>query len=134
MTTTAWKAKRVPVFLVASLCLWAGCRHLAAQEAPAEWPLRLTSPPYAIALYEPEVETYEQDWVSARAAASLATTGAPPVFGALWFGLRLTPGNEPNRARVLAFRLDRARFPAGSPVETSALERLLGQALIGRDL
>jgi hypothetical protein len=106
---------------------------LAQEPAPA-WPRRSDAAPFKVALYEPQVESYDQDWMTARAALSVATNGAEPVFGAVWFGMRLTVDAAGTLGRVTTLRLDQMRFPEGDLIEKSALERLLSSSLVGADL
>lgn len=119
--------------LLAAVALCGAVWVRSEEPAPA-WPRRVMAAPHTVALYEPQVESYEQDWVNGRAAVSVAKDGGEPVFGAVWFGLRLTLNADKSLGRVSVFRLDQTRFPEGDVIDKSTLERLLGNSLIGADL
>jgi len=119
------------LLLVLTLC--GACWLRSGEPAPA-WPRRVVAAPLTVALYEPQVESYDQDWVTGHAAVSVAKDAADPVFGAVWFGLRLTLNADKTLGRVSALRVDQARFPEADVVDSATLERLLGNSLIGTDL
>jgi hypothetical protein len=120
--------------VLTTLCLWAAVFAAAAQEPAAAWPRRSAAPPVSVALYEPQVESYDREWMTARAAVSVVVNGAEPVFGAVWFGMRLSVNAEGTLGRVNAVRLDQMRFPTDDLVETTLFDRLLGSSLIGAEL
>ena len=55
----------------------------------SHWPCQIESPQGMITLYQPQIDTYRENSMSARAALSVTPTGATePVFGAVWLDCR----------------------------------------------
>jgi|GEM_PF-2956169 len=105
----------------------------AADPSPA-WPRRGEAAPYKVALHEPAVESFDQEWIKARAAVTVTRNDGDPIFGAIWFGLRLSLNADKTLGRVTTFRLDQMRFPEGVVVERAAVDRALGNNLVNADL
>lgn len=120
--------------VLASLCLWATLLATSAEEPAGIWPRRSAAPPFSVALYEPQIESYDREWMTARAAVSVVANGAEPVFGAVWFGMRLNVNAEGTLGRVNTVRLDQMRFPSGDLIAQTELDRLLSGSLVGAEL
>ncbi|MBN2448865.1 MAG: hypothetical protein JXR77_00665 [Lentisphaeria bacterium] len=105
-----------------------------SQEDASPWPRRMVADPYQVALYEPQIESYDDDWMTGRAALSVIRNREEPVFGAVWFGMRLRVDRERRTAVVLGFRTDVVRFPADAPADAEMLGRILGRGTIGMEL
>lgn len=130
-----WLAAELSMLALAA-GLWGAGPAAGADAAgpPEDWPRRADMAPYRIVLYEPSVEAFDQDWMKARSAISVARNDGDPVFGAIWYGLRLNRNAEGTVGRVTGFRLDRMRFPEGVVIERGVIERMLGNNLVNADL
>ncbi|MCJ7754958.1 MAG: hypothetical protein MUP13_10380, partial [Thermoanaerobaculales bacterium] len=54
------------------------------------WPRVMETPNYTITMYEPQIDSWQDDRFEARAAVSVAEGGGTPVFGAVWISGRFS--------------------------------------------
>ncbi len=90
------------------------------------WPMRLKSGADRYAVYAPVWESWTEDFLSGRAAASLTTLDASePVFGAVRLECRVAVDRVARTVRILEARVSAARFPGieGAP------DRALSEAI-----
>ena len=63
------------------------CGNAFAQEDEMGWPREIEDPRARIVIYQPQVDSFVGNDLSARAAISVTLTGkTEPVFGAAWIG------------------------------------------------
>ena len=75
------------ILTVLSLPLIFSQPALAAQDA---WPKRFDDPKGTVVMYQPQVEDFKDDKLTARAAVSVKTKEMKaPVFGAVWLSGRV---------------------------------------------
>ncbi len=118
------------LLLVAGLAVGA----LAADEGGGDWPLRLSPAPLQVAFYEPSVETFEGEWLGGRAAVAVTREADEPVFGAVWFRLRVRTDYQLRQVMVRDCEVVESRFPADLAVDDRRLAELIEQRLPGARL
>jgi hypothetical protein len=129
------KPNRQPTRWLLLLALGVGALGVALADEPSpDWPRRAEMAPYRVTLHEPTAESFDQEWLTARAAVTVVRNTADPVFGAIWFGLRLQVNAAGTHGRVTAFRLEQMRFPEGVVIERAVLDQMLGNNLVNADL
>ena len=77
-----------PVFV---LMLW-GAHRLQPQDEAAGWPRAITVPQASILIYQPQLESFEGNALTGRAAVSVTPAdSATPVLGVVWMPARVFP-------------------------------------------
>ena len=75
------------IIIAMSLVLGFGRPALAAQDP---WPKRFEHPKGTVVMYQPQLEDFKDDILTARAAVSVKTKAMKaPVFGAVWLSGRV---------------------------------------------
>jgi len=114
-------------WIVALVLVYAACAATTAlgQEDPADrWPLQLDADFGQIIIYQPQLESYENNILEARAAVSVTLTGTTePIFGAIWFEARLETDIDTRMATCVDLEVTAAKFPTedDQKVETLSL-------------
>lgn len=112
----------------------AGARPATAQEED-RWPMEVPAELGMILIYEPQIETFEGDHLTARAAVSFTPTGTEsPVFGAAWFKARLSTDRETRIAVLADVEVTNARFPEATPEQVERFGTLVRAEFLKTDL
>ena len=74
------------------------------------WPREIEVNEYLITLYQPQLETLEQNILDGRMALSIKK-GEEIIFGALWFDARLATDMTDRTAVLEAFEIEEIKFP-----------------------
>ncbi|MCF7855623.1 MAG: hypothetical protein K9N51_12550 [Candidatus Pacebacteria bacterium] len=91
----------------------------------------MAATPYQVAFYEPQIETYDGDRMTGRAAVSVAHNQDEPAFGAVWFDMRLRVDRNARTAVVSEFRVTTLRLPGDAAVDTNVIGTVLRQGMEG---
>ena len=74
-----------------SLGLLVALPAMAAEEAADAWPREIETEAALIVMYQPQVDSLEDDILKSRAAVMVkAKEGGEPVFGAVWIETRIS--------------------------------------------
>lgn len=119
ITKKATQSTLILAVVVTMLCVTA-----LSAAAELEWPREIEVPEGTITLYQPQLESFKADKLSARAAISVIRRGEKePVFGAVWITARtLTDRNE----RIVTLQeidVPKVKFPN---LDTAKMEQLAG--------
>jgi hypothetical protein len=103
---------------------------LAAPSAAAEdvgWPVEIDAGEgWMVTLYQPQVDSFEDNDLGARAAVSVVGPDVPePVFGAVWIVARLAVDRTLRVVRVESVEVPQVRFPEASEEGKERLAKLL---------
>ena len=83
------------VAMGAALCI-------AAETAAPKWPREIDTPEAKIVMYQPQLESFEGNRLTGRAAVAVTPRGrTEPVFGAVWIDARVSTDRD-NRINGLA--------------------------------
>ncbi len=107
-------ACRRTIHLVASALLVFVGIHSAASAAKEDpgWPREITLPKATILIYQPQLESFEGNDLSARAAVSVTPLAThKPVFGVAWFDARVQTDLDNRMVEVLDVKVREVRFP-----------------------
>ncbi len=102
-----------------------------ALSAPAsDWPCQIEGPQGMITMYQPQIDTYKENSMSARAALSVTPTGATePVFGAVWLDCRVVTDGPSKTVRLMDVKVSAIKFPEGKSEETGAITSALEEKM-----
>ena len=96
---------------------------LAAQDF---WPQRLEDPKGTVVMYQPQLEDFKDDKLTARAAVSVKTKEMKtPKFGAIWLSGRVLTDRDTRMATIDAIKVTDARFPDAKPEQLEKLQTFL---------
>ena len=92
-----------------------------------EWPKAIELPNARIVIYQPELESFEGNELSGRAAVSITAeqTGGEPVFGVVWIDARVETDRDARTVTVLDIEVPTVRFPDSDPENEAALAAIL---------
>jgi len=100
--------------------------HVLAQ-APDEnprWPRDILTPDGVIVVYQPQIESFDGDRLTARAAVAFEPqNNQEPVYGAMWFESRVATDREQRLATFYDATVTRAMFPYVDDRSTEAMRR-----------
>jgi hypothetical protein len=119
----AKKFMGMAVFTILAWVLILGRPALAAQDA---WPKRFEHPRGTVVMYQPQMEDFKDDVLTARAAASVKTKEMKaPVFGAVWLSGRVLTDRDTRMATIDEVKVTDAKFPDAKPEQLEKLQAFL---------
>lgn len=98
------------------------------------WPRDITFKKGVITIYQPQIESYENNIIEARAALAVKVKDKSPVFGAMWFTCRTTTDKD---LRLVVFdevKVESLKFPEGDKEEVENLRKAMTEKLNGQSL
>jgi len=97
------------------------------EEPPASpWPNELEKKGYKIVVYQPQLETFEGDKLTGRAAVSVTPPGGTePKFGAIWLEAKVSTDRDERIVELLELKIPRVRFPDASEAKKKKLVEVL---------
>jgi hypothetical protein len=102
---------------------------LAAQDP---WPKRFEDPKGTVVMYQPQLEDYKDDILTARAAVSVKTKEMKtPVFGAVWLSGRVLTDRDTRMATIDEVKVTDAKFPNAKPEQLEKLQTFLNTEMAG---
>lgn len=113
----------------------AGERMAEASAPERRWPLVVESGDESITVYQPQLESFKGDKLTARAAVSIEKKGQPePTFGAMWIESRVSTDRVARTVDILEINVIRARFPDADQPSEKTLTEALRRGLTGRSM
>jgi hypothetical protein len=107
----------------------------ASELRAADWPREIDSPQGTITIYQPQIDSYKGNSMSARAAISVTARGATePVFGAVWLDCRVLTDRPTRTVRLLEVKVTQIKFPQGKDEETGAISATVEEQIPRLDL
>ncbi len=100
-----------------------------------DWPRVIESPEGVITIYQPQIESYNGNALSARTAISIVPVGKDaPVFGAVWLDCRVSTDRTSRIVKLEDVVVKRIKFPNGQDEESSKISRALEEEMPQLDL
>ncbi len=91
-----------------------------------DWPREMKTDGATVVMYQPQVESFEGDNLSARAAVMVKSSDdAEPVFGAVWMDGRVSTDREKRMVDLLEVKVTNVKFPNASKEQTDQLVKLI---------
>lgn len=104
-------------------------RTLAEDQEEAgepRWPREIDAPEAEIVVYQPQLESFAGNKLTARAAVSVTPKGATdPVFGAAWFKCKVETDRDSRMVTLVDLEVAEAKFPNTTPEQLEKLGRVL---------
>lgn len=95
------------------------------------WPKTIDSAEGAIVLYEPQIETFKGDTLTARMAVSVGGHDiAAPAFGGVWIKARLLTDRDHRTATPVEVDVTEARFPQAAEPDLPRLRETIATELV----
>ncbi|UCE58424.1 MAG: hypothetical protein JSU63_13390 [Phycisphaerales bacterium] len=109
----------IAVAVIGATAAWSAA---SAQVATLEWPLEIDVPTAKIVIYQPQLESFEGNKLTARAAVAVTKADtAEPVFGAVWFAARVETDRDARTVTCLQVDVTDAKFPEANPEDVHKL-------------
>jgi len=124
---------RIRILLVAMLVSSAGLLSVRA-ESDGGWPRQIEAGVAKVLIYQPQLESFEGNELTWRAAVSVAIDGEEPGFGAVWATSRVETDRDTRMVSILEIRIDRVRFGEASPEHQQQLADLLEREIPSWDV
>ena len=98
----------------------------SGQDDDLEWPREIDDPRARILIYQPQVDSFVQNDLTARAALSVTTPGSDqPVFGTAWMESRVSTDRDDRTVTILETKVPRVRFPDATEEQQATLAKIL---------
>ncbi|MHC4132182.1 MAG: carbohydrate-binding family V/XII [Planctomycetota bacterium] len=102
------------------------CGSAVAQESTLDWPRDIDVPEGKITIYQPQLESFNENKLEARAAISITPAGEnEPVFGAVWFSARASTDRTTRMVTLLDLEVPQVKFPDADPPQIDKLTAIL---------
>jgi len=103
---------------------------LSADDLAGRWPMHVSSDAGDITVFQPQLDDFQGDQISARAAVSVAVPNQQqPIFGAIWLQSRVSTDRVARTVQILGVTITRSRFPNVDPAMEKTLTVAIGQAI-----
>jgi hypothetical protein len=103
--------------------------------AAQDWPKEIQAGQATIVMYQPQVESFEGDKLSGRAAVMVKETeNADPVFGAVWMDARVFTDRENRTVSLIDVKVTNVKFPQIEKEKAAKLAPILEQEIPKWDL
>jgi hypothetical protein len=103
--------------------------------AEEDWPREIIVPEAKIIIYQPQLESFKDDKLTARAAVSVMKTGmSEPVFGAVWIAARVSTDRNTRIVKPLEVRVTKSKFPESDSSKASKFAGILEREIPKWDL
>ena len=101
----------------------------------SDWPREIQSPEGTITMYQPQIDSFKNNFMSARAAVSITADGATePVFGAVWLDCRVQTDRPTRIVTLEDVKVKDIKFPKGTGTQKAKIAATLEQELPHLDL
>ena len=94
------------------------------------WPHRMEHPKGTVIMYQPQLETFQGDKLTGRAAVSVqAQDMKAPVFGVVWIAARVSTDRDTRTVTVEEAKITDAKFPGAQPEQLEKLKAFINQEM-----
>lgn len=118
-----------------------GAPPAAPAEAPpntSRWPMIINSDAGQITVFQPQLEDFQGDQLSARAAVSVAPANPQPnqpsIFGAIWLQSRVSTDRVARTVQILDVNVTRTRFPGVASDTEQTLTSAIRNAMVAQQI
>lgn len=111
------------LMLVAVLML--GATTAFAQKSDGMWPRVIESPKATITVYQPQIESFNDVSLEARAAVAVKQPKQEPVFGAVWFHSHTTVKRDARTVLLDSTTVTQMKFPNATPEQEAWLKGVI---------
>ncbi|HSV26681.1 MAG TPA: hypothetical protein VLH60_02205, partial [Sedimentisphaerales bacterium] len=120
--------------IAAAIAALAVAMTCTAAPSVQQWPKIMNTPDGRVMVYEPQVETFEDERLTARTAVSVQIyPDSPLVFGVAWFDSQVNVNRSAGTVDVVKTRVTQVKFP-GDVDETERFGEMVAAAMTEWDL
>jgi hypothetical protein len=112
------------------------CVSSTVNAAEQDWPREIVAPEAIIVIYQPQLESFKEDRLTARSAMSVTKKGTTePVFGAVWFEARVATDRDSRLVTILDVNVTKVKFPhTPDPAKVEKLSNLVKKEMHKKDM
>ncbi len=110
--------------LTTAIVLASAC-GVRAQKGMVDWPKVINNPSAKIVVYQPQLESFTDDHLAARAAVSVTQPKKDAVFGAVWFDAQVAVDRSTRIVTLLETKVTEAKFPNATADQIASLESII---------
>ena len=96
-----------------------------AQKGDGVWPRVIVNETGTITVYQPQIESFNDVSLEARAAVSVKPPKKDPVFGAVWFHARTTVNRDARTVLLDSTQVTHIKFPNATPEQEVWLKSVI---------
>ena len=123
MNRNGLKSLGVLISAVIAVLFWVG-----VSGAQDDWPREIATQEGKITVYQPQLESFKGDMVSARAALSIFKKDSKePTFGVVWFSARAITNRDTRMVEFTDLKIERVKFPFATKEQEKALADFLSR-------
>jgi len=105
----------------------------AAPDMASRWPMRTSAGDSDVTIFQPQLDDFQGDKLTARAAVSVSKAGQQePVFGAVWLESRVATDRVARTVQIIEVNVTRTRFPGLDGPTEQSVAAAVRQALLSR--
>ena len=91
-----------------------------------EWPRQIDTAQWTVVMYQPQMESFKDDKLAARAAISVTKKGTTaPVFGAVWLDARMATDLDTRMVDLVDVKVPTVKFADATEAQVQQLRQLL---------
>ncbi|MCL4501693.1 MAG: hypothetical protein M1438_07525, partial [Deltaproteobacteria bacterium] len=118
--------------LLAAMALVLALSNWAQAEGEG-WPRRFEHEKGTVLLYQPQLESFQGDRLTARAAVSVQKKGwKQPVFGVVWLSARALTNRDTRQVTIDEAKVTETKFPYATPEQIAQFQDFLNAEIEGR--
>ena len=107
---------------------------MATAADPEMWPKVMEGENFTVTMYEPQIDSWNENTFEARAAVSVTGGDASPVFGAVWISGRFEVDRDTRMVEFHDIKIPTVAFPEASEEQQQALAAFLEERIPTWDL
>lgn len=111
--------------LAASLTMVFVAAVAHAQKSDGQWPRVIENAQAIVTVYQPQIESFKDITLDARAAVSVKANKKEPVFGAVWFHARTTVNRDARTVLLDSTQVTQMKFPNATPEQEAWLRGVI---------
>lgn len=120
------------LFLIATIFTFGSGSAVADDH---DWPRQIDSRDATIIVYQPQIESFENNILSARSAVSVQhSTDTEPVFGAVWFEAQTETDREQRNVSLRNVRVLQHKFPNATKEQAKRFNQIFNREASGWNL
>jgi hypothetical protein len=96
-----------------------------AQKSDGVWPRVIQNAMATVTVYQPQIESFNDIMLDARAAVSVKPPQKEPIFGAVWFHARTTVDKQARTVTLDSTLVTNMKFPNATPEQEAWLKSVI---------
>lgn len=117
--------RALPTAVAVVLMMGFGATVSRAQQSDGQWPRVIENAQGIVTVYQPQIESFNDVTLDARAAVSVKPNKKEPVFGAVWFHARTTVNRDARTVLLDSTTVTNMKFPNATPEQEAWLKSVI---------